>query len=133
MTDDDDPDEELAAAVVTVLTLLVAFGGLALGVSYWWVAFPVGFGGLLPLAVALAKRRRANEEGRGELGERSDALEELRSRYARGDIDEAEFERRVEALLETEADVDAATYAERRARERTAEGSETTTEAERER
>ena len=91
-TTDEDPDERVAAAAVTVFTLLVAFGALALDVPYWWVAFPVGFGGLLPLVVALVNRRRATE-----------------------------FERRVERLLETETDADAAAYAERRAREREAD------------
>jgi len=40
-------------------------------------------------------------------GEETDPVDELRDRYARGEIDEAEFERRLEALLETEG-VDAA-------------------------
>ena len=42
-----------------------------------------------------------------------DALETLRNRYARGEIDEAEFERRLEALLETESIDEAAAYAAR--------------------
>jgi uncharacterized membrane protein len=118
----DDADERLAAAAVTLLTLVVAFGGLALDAPFWWVAFPVGFGGLLPLTVALARRRRTSAAERARSADRSDALEELRSRYARGEIDEAEFERRVERLLETETDAAAVAHAERWARERTANG-----------
>ena len=117
----DDPDERLAAAAVTLVTLVVAFGGLALDVPFWWVAFPVGFGGLLPLAVSLVRRRRGADDRTDELAARSDALDELRSRYARGEIDEAEFERRVERLLETETDAEAAAYADRRQREREVE------------
>ena len=113
----DDPEEGVVAAAVTALTLVVAFGGLALDVSFWWVVFPVGFGGVLPLAVALTRRRRAERTDDASDG-RSDALDELRARYARGEIDEAEFERRVERLLETETDAEAAAYAERRAGER---------------
>jgi uncharacterized membrane protein len=126
----DDPDERLAAAAVTLLTLLVAFGGLALGVPFWWVAFPVGFGGVLPLVVALVRRREGRERT-AERTERSDALEQLRSRYARGEIDEAEFERRVEGLLETETDADAEAYADRQTRERTEPATEAGTERER--
>jgi len=48
-------------------------------------------------------------DGGGGAGEtdQTDPVDELRDRYARGEIDEAEFERRLEGLLETE-DVDAA-------------------------
>jgi uncharacterized membrane protein len=102
------PDEAAsrAAATVTALTLAVAFGAMALGIPWFWVAFPVGFGGVLPLAVAWA---RGQSDGRGQSTaapdrdrESDDALSALRERYARGDIDETEFERRVEGLLETE-------------------------------
>ncbi|WP_345777006.1 SHOCT domain-containing protein [Halorarum salinum] len=51
--------------------------------------------------------------GRGR-GRRGDArpLSRLRERYAAGEIDEAEFEHRLDLLLETE-DADAATARER--------------------
>ncbi len=41
----------VVSGAVTLLTLGVAFGLLALGVEMFWVAFPVGFGGVLPVAV----------------------------------------------------------------------------------
>ena len=110
----------VAAGAVTFLTLAVAFGLMFLGVPYFWVAFPVGFGGLLPLSVSLAKwyeSNRADERERSrEFGpttrrddETDDALAALRERYARGAIGDAEFERRVERLLETESVDDAET------------------------
>ncbi|WP_436909552.1 SHOCT domain-containing protein [Halosimplex marinum] len=127
-----DADEEesplvgVATGAVTFLTLGVAFSLMFLGVDYFWVAFPVGFGGGMPLAVALAKyyesrRDREREHGRGRGGpewrrdrerddETDDALAELRARYAAGEIDDAEFERRVERLLETESIDDAETF-----------------------
>ncbi len=102
--EDDSPATSAVAGVVTFLTLAVAFGLLALGWPYFWVAFPVGFGGVLPAAVGLAKWYGAEDApGESARDEREDALATLRERYARGDIDEAEFERRVERLLETES------------------------------
>ena len=103
----------VVAGGVTTVTLLLAFGLLAAGWSSFWIVFPVGFGGVLPLAVTLAKRyetrstTRTNGEttGSGAAGDEpaDDAIDALRERYARGEIDEAEFERRVERLLETES------------------------------
>lgn len=91
----------LAAVVpgaVTALTLLVAFGLLALDVDAFWVAFPVGFGGVLPAALAAAARVDARSTDAAE-DATDEALADLRTRYARGDLSEAEFEREVEALL----------------------------------
>jgi len=47
-----------------------------------------------------------------ETDETDEAVARLRERYARGEIDEAEFEHRLEALLETE-DLDATTGTDR--------------------
>jgi hypothetical protein len=43
----------VVSGIVSLLTLGTAFGLLALGVEYFWVAFPVGFGGVLPVALGL--------------------------------------------------------------------------------
>ncbi|GAB3022504.1 SHOCT domain-containing protein [Natronobiforma cellulositropha] len=51
-----------------------------------------------------------------------DPLETIRERYARGEIDDEEFERRLEALLETD-DGDPTAYIERRDRNRSLESS----------
>jgi uncharacterized membrane protein len=122
-TDVVEPDDEeesplvgVATAAVTFLTLGVAFGLMFLGSPYFWVAFVVGFGGLMPLAVALAKyyeSERESERGRRDRGRSDDAdeaLAELRDRYAGGELDDEEFEARVERLLETESVDDAETF-----------------------
>lgn len=51
---------------------------------------------------------RSTERGGDAGGEpKQDALDTLRERYARGDLSEADFEHKVEALLETETPEDA--------------------------
>lgn len=118
--DDGSPLQKVVAGVVTALTLLVAFGLLAMGNPFFWVAFPVGFGGVLPAAVAFTRhyeRQRTRAETDDTTSE-SDALETLKRRYARGEIDEAEFERRVDALLRTESVEDARADSARRREER---------------
>jgi len=117
--DDDTPLQSIVAGATTGLILTVAFGLLALGVPWFWVAFPVGFGGLLPVAMGLTElyeRRQAEHHmpvSESTTTADEEALETLRNRYARGEIDDAEFEQRVEVLLETESVDDAAAYAAR--------------------
>lgn len=113
--DDETPLEMLVAGVVTTVTLAVAFGLLAAGVSSFWIVFVVGFAGVLPMAMAavsLYEDRQDGPSGSAGDGEREaeDALAELRQRYARGELSELEFERRVERLLETETVDDARRY-----------------------
>ena len=118
--DDETPLQQLVAGVVIACIFLVGFGLLAVGYPWFWVAFPVGFAGVLPAALALAKLY----EQRGETDdtaavdadvtdERADALAVLRDRYARGELDEEEFEHRLERLLETERVADAKAHIER--------------------
>jgi uncharacterized membrane protein len=97
----------VVAAAVTAVTLSVAFGLLALGVESFWVVFVVGFGGVLPLATVLARRVETRRDAPAERDE-DIALQQLRARYARGELTDAEFERRVERLLETDAGPDRA-------------------------
>jgi uncharacterized membrane protein len=117
--DEETPLQTVAAGAVTFVTLGVAFGLLALGNPFFWVAFPVGFGGGLPLAVGLARWYESRAEARDEETRRGQsdtdtALEELRDRYARGELDDDEFEARVERLLETESVRDAKASVDRR-------------------
>ena len=112
------PLEAVAAGVVTVLTLTVGFGLLAVGYPFFWVAFPIGFGGGMPLAIGLARWYQSREEQSGgddPLGRDEEALARLRERYARGELTDEEFERQVSRLLETESVVDAREFADRRA------------------
>jgi uncharacterized membrane protein len=92
-------------------TLLVAFTLMALGFEYFWVAFVLGFGVVLPTAlglVAVTGRRETDESESGiepQTGTQGDdetALTTLRRRYAEGKLSDSEFERRVERLLETD-------------------------------
>lgn len=46
----------------------------------------------------------------------TDPLETLRARYARGELSDTEFERKLEALVETETEGDVARYLNERAR-----------------
>ena len=97
----------LVAGGVTALTLGVAFGLLALGVRFFWVAFPVGFGVVLPGAIALANARHASKRRNAAASQTADSptsLEVLRRRYAAGEISDEEFEHRVERLLKSEDD-----------------------------
>lgn len=113
----------LTSAVISGLTLAVAFGLLALGVESFWVTFVVGFGFLLPMSIgvvawlypedAQAATRLPDSHTGPTTGSRDNtdtadtddrpAIEALRLRYARGELSEAEFERRVELLLENES------------------------------
>jgi hypothetical protein len=47
----------VVSGIVTILTLGTAFGLLAVGVEFFWIAFPVGFGGVLPIALGLVALR----------------------------------------------------------------------------
>ena len=117
--DEDDEFETIVAGGVTMLTLTVAFGLMFAGVPYFWVAFPVGFGGLLPMALGARRLYRRRQAGESRpTSEDDDALATLRQRYARGELTDAEFERQVEQLLETE---DSATARARIDRERAAD------------
>ncbi|PSP16251.1 SHOCT domain-containing protein [Halobacteriales archaeon QH_10_67_13] len=122
-------------AVVTLPAGILA--AIELGPSAALVVFVVGWLLLVPVS-ALAvgpnpargveaaiegtiEREVGRSIGEESISERDDPLETARRRYARGEIDETELERRLAALLETEA-VDPA---EEEAVERTIERIET--------
>ena len=107
----------LVSLVQAVVSGAIISLGVFLFVADWslfWLVFVVGFVAVLPAATKLAERyesRPADEdEADGEDEDKqASALATLRDRYASGEIDEAEFERRVERLLETESVEDAET------------------------
>lgn len=118
--EEDEPLVEVVTGAVTGLTLLVAFGLMFAGFSFFWVVFVVGFAGVLPTAISIARYyQRQRDSGRKpgrtatRTDETADALEELRNRYARGELSDEEFDRRVERLVETESVRDAEKYAQR--------------------
>ena len=92
-------------AVVSVGVLVVGLAVTAAEVPMAWVVWPLGYGLVLPLAVGYAKR--AGEEApvreRGRADGTPDSLERAKAAYVAGEIDETEFERRVEAALEDDA------------------------------
>ena len=102
-TDEQPPLEQVAAGVTTTLILLVAFGLLALDVAWFWVAFPVGFAGVLPAVIGLVRYYEQSASTAESAADTDDPLETLKRQYARGKIDEAEFERRLDGLLDSDS------------------------------
>jgi len=107
----------LVSIVQAVLSGAIISIGVFLLVADWslfWLVFVVGFVAVLPAATKLAEwyesRPADEDEADGEDEDKqASALATLRDRYASGEIDETEFERRVERLLETESVEDAET------------------------
>jgi len=106
---------EDAAAILTLGLGVIA---LVLGVDYWWLVFVVGWLLVVPLIDVFSGTddevdwdQRADREvdDGATVGDREDALDLLRERYARGELDDEAFERKVERLLETESLDDAET------------------------
>ena len=102
---------EGSAGVASMLVLTVGLAALFLNQSRFWVVFAVGFAGVVPLVAMLSKGDEETEKASetphdvDETTEasRTEALETLRERYARGELTHEEFERKLEALMETES------------------------------
>jgi hypothetical protein len=47
----------VVSGIVSIVTLGTAFALLALGIEFFWVVYPVGFGGVLPIALGLVALR----------------------------------------------------------------------------
>lgn len=95
-------------ALIAVLTLpLGILTGLFVGLKAAAVVFVVGWFLLVPTVAIVgdellpALGESVRDDSKSE-AESTDPLTELKERYARGEIDEAEFERRIERLLEVE-------------------------------
>jgi len=127
MNDPAEPSDEHALVKLSALLVLgVGLTALFLGYGWFWMVFAVGFAVLVPLAKVLTdelgagvpdgstanprseprtETRREPARDRAEANapdSKQDALDALRTRYAQGELDEMEFERKVENLLETE-------------------------------
>ncbi|ELY42943.1 SHOCT domain-containing protein [Natronorubrum tibetense] len=112
------PLTAVVSSAVSMLTVGLALGLLFLGWSNFWIVFVIGFAFVLPAAVQLAQwyetqSSSATHDSQPHTNnEQQRPLETLRERYASGEIDEEEFERRVTRLLETESVADAETFLE---------------------
>jgi uncharacterized membrane protein len=105
LTPHSSPTAGLVSGAVTTLTLTLSFVLLAVGFEYFWVTYIVGFGFVLPAATSAVSYRETATE-RTQETTRDDttgtALEDLRHRYATGELTDEEFEQNVERLVETE-------------------------------
>ncbi|GAA0459170.1 SHOCT domain-containing protein [Halococcus dombrowskii] len=126
---------ERAAENATEITssLIVGLGLLALFTGWspipFWVIFAVGFAVVVPTVARLAGEEERSDErndrdGQWKDSERhyeepsagadtEDALETLRERYARGDLTDDQFERKLDTLLETDSPENAADWRHR--------------------
>lgn len=101
---------EGSTGVVSTLVLIVGLAALFLGYGWFWVVFAVGYAGVVPLVATLSKGDVSedvtglwtDDDGDPEDAAEADPLETLRERYARGELSEAQFERKLEQLLDTE-------------------------------
>lgn len=106
---------ENATGVVSMLVTAIWMGALFTGQEWWLAALLVGYIGVVPLTGILFGDEEVREQWaehgapkQSSTDEEDDALETLRQRYARGDLTEEQFERKLEQLLETETREDAA-------------------------
>jgi uncharacterized membrane protein len=93
-------DELPAITAVSILGL--GFIVLGLRYSWFWVVWVAGFVSLVPITAILSEAIGEPDSGETSPADEAEALEVLRERYAAGEIDEVQFERRLDALLGTE-------------------------------
>jgi uncharacterized membrane protein len=137
--DADDPVVGVVALLVLGAGLGSLFGLPLLTAVDFWVIFVIGFAVVVPLVSLLRGRgddagadesRRDRWDDTDRVADVDSALDRLRDRYARGELSEAQFERKLETLLETETPENAR---ERLDRESDARGDDAEREFERDR
>lgn len=96
---------EKAVPVAAILTLGLGIFAFLLGFEWFWMVFVLGWIVVVPILAVLFDESEDDMalDDRSSGSDRQDALETLRDRYARGELDDVEFERRVEKLLENES------------------------------
>ncbi|SNR46569.1 SHOCT domain-containing protein [Halorubrum vacuolatum] len=101
-----------ASGIAALLVTGTWLPALILGYDWWLAALLFGYIVVVPITAMLF------EEENPVLAEasdrRADALDEVRARYAAGEIDYDEFEKRLEDVLETETVADATDHVARR-------------------
>lgn len=91
--------------MVSGAVLVVGLAVTVADIPMAWPVWPLGCGVVLPLAVAYAAREGGpGTGGRSGIERRSNGhLTQVKETYVAGEMDEAEFERRVEVALEDDA------------------------------
>lgn len=118
LADADDPVVGAVALLVLGAGLGSLFGVPILEAVDFWVIFVIGYAVVVPLVSLLrgwdgASATTPQAEDAADASEDASAddvdaaLDRLRDRYARGDLSDEQFERKLEALLETETPEDA--------------------------
>ena len=116
-----------AVGVVSMLVLGLGFVAMAANVEGFWLVWVLGFAVGVPVVSMLtggdenrrsrtgrSRSREPQSTGHDERETVDDALATLRDRYARGELSDETFERKLEALLETETPETARDAVERR-------------------
>ena len=89
---------------LTVFAILgLGFVLLFAGVNWFWMVWVLGFAVVLPvIAILIGDADETEPETVDATNEREDPLQTLRDRYARGELTDEQFERKLDRLLETE-------------------------------
>ncbi|SDQ27957.1 SHOCT domain-containing protein [Natronobacterium texcoconense] len=91
-----------AIVIVAVLATFVALAAIETSIAIIVAIFALIFGGEILEQLTPLLETEVDEEEASTVEDHQDALERLRTRYADGELSDAEFERRLEVLLETE-------------------------------
>ncbi|MFC6826973.1 SHOCT domain-containing protein [Halopelagius fulvigenes] len=135
------------AGIASLLVLGLGLGSLfgLVPIEPFWAIFAIGFAVVVPLVAILEERYRESHasenapesdapsgrtDGLDDDESVSDALARIRDRYARGELSEEQFERKLELLLETETPEDARERVRRARADRAARETEAEAEAE---
>lgn len=107
-------DDDIINNVILSAALVATFLGIGLiaaGNIFAFIPFLIGILGFVYLKTGFNRTKESSSSDVNAYQE--EALTLLRHRYARGEIDQAEFERRLDGLLETETIEQAESYHEK--------------------
>jgi hypothetical protein len=107
-------EDDVLVKLTSLLVLGAGLLALFTGQDWFWLVFALGFAVLVPIVKLVTDELGSESDdsgppttdldrGHDDASEsKQDALDTLRNRYARGELSEEAFERKVERLLETE-------------------------------